>query len=491
MGSRWDNWPVPEEKQANDLLQQGIQCSEAGDVDRALQSLHEALALAPDHPVVHYNRGLVLQKVGRLEEALVDYRAATNSDPALTSAWVNQAFALIALGRYPQAIEAADWAIQQQNSEPSAWLAKGNALKGIHALGQAAEAFRQGVQLALEAKELKASLANTLRELGQVEESIVLLRETVVQFPDFAEAQRDLAHALLLNGEYLEGWKQNRWRWKTQSLAGGQRHQSIPEWTGQTLTGKRILLWDEQGFGDAIQFVRFVPWVAELGAEVVLEVQSGLVRLFQTVRGVTTVAARGEELPAVDYQVSLLDLGDVFKTDSFAIPNEVPYLEVLAEETKGEGLRVGICWAGNPMHDNDRNRSLNPELLQPVFSSEGIECHSLQVGVREVEAEGISGLTPLSFSPTDFFDTAKLIASMDVVISVDSAIAHLAGALGKEVWILLPFAPDWRWMLSGEDSLWYPSATLIRQNRAGNWGDPITKILQKLAVRLSESELSG
>ena len=481
---------MPEEKQANDLLQQGIQCSEAGDVGRALQSLDEALALVPGHPVIHYNRGLVLQKVGRLEEALVDYCAATNSDSTLTSAWVNQAFALIALGRYPQAIEAADRAIQQQDSEPSAWLAKGNALKGIHALGQAAEAFRHGVQLAPEAKELKASLANTLRELGQAEESIVLLRETIAQFPDFTEAQRDLAHALLLNGEYLEGWRQNRWRWKTQSLAGGQRHKSIPEWTGQTLTGKRILLWDEQGFGDAIQFVRFVPWVAELGAEVVLEVQPQLVRLFQSIQGVTTVVARGEKLPEVDYQVSLLDLGDVFKTDPFAIPNEVPYLEVLAEETKGERLRVGICWAGNPMHDNDRNRSLDPELLQPVFSSEGIECHSLQVGVPEVEAEGISGLTPLSFLPTDFFDTAKLIASMDVVISVDSAIAHLAGALGKEVWILLPFAPDWRWMISGEDSPWYPSATLIRQNRAGNWGDPITKILQKLAVRLSESDLS-
>ena len=142
------------------------------------------------------------------------------------------------------------------------------------------------------------------------------------------------------------------------------------------------------------------------------------------------------------------------------------------------------------MHDNDRNRSLDPELLQPVFSSEGIECHSLQVGAREVEAERVSDLTPLSFSPSDFFDTAKLIASMDVVISVDSAIAHLAGALGKEVWILLPFAPDWRWMLSVEDSPWYPSATLIRQNRAGNWGDPITKILQKLAVRLAEIELN-
>ena len=480
---------MPEDKQANDLLQQGIRCSEEGDVDRALQSLDDALALAPGNPIIHYNRGLMLQKVGLLEEALVDYRSATNSVPTLSRAWVNQAFALIALGRYTQAIEAADRSIQQQNLEPSAWLAKGNALKGIHALGQAAEAFRQGLQLAPEAKELKASLANTLRELGQAEKSIVLLRETIAQFPDFAEAQRDLAHALLLNGEYLEGWKQNRWRWKTQSLAGGQRHQSIPEWTGQTLTGKRILLWDEQGFGDAIQFVRFVPWISELGAEVVLEVQSGLVRLFQTVRGVSTVVARGEELPEVDYQVSLFDLGDVFKTDPFAIPNEVPYFDVLAQETKGERLRVGICWAGNPMHDNDRNRSLDPELLQPVFSSEGIECHSLQVGAREVEAESVPDLTALPFSPTDFFDTAKLIASMDVVISVDSAIAHLAGALGKEVWILLPFAPDWRWMLSGEDSSWYPSATLIRQNRAGNWGDPITKILQKLAVRLPKIEL--
>ena len=153
-------------------------------------------------------------------------------------------------------------------------------LRSLHAVGQAAEAFQAGIELAPTTGELNLSLANTKRELGQVPEAIQLLREVSVEHPEFAEAHRDLAHALLLNGEYLEGWRTNRWRWGTGSLRGGKRHQSIAEWTGQPLTGKRILLWDEQGFGDAIQFVRFAPWVTEMGAEVVLDVQPELVRLF-------------------------------------------------------------------------------------------------------------------------------------------------------------------------------------------------------------------
>ena len=472
---------MPVEDQANALLQQGIQHAEAGDVGQALESFAEALVIVPGNPVVHYNRGLVFQKAGRREEALNDYRVATGEDPNFTEAWINQAYTLVCLDRFDEALGAADRAIQLQGNAPSAWLAKGNALKGMHALGQAAEAFAQGVQeVAPEHRELKTSLANTKRELGQVAESISLLREIVVQFPDFAEAQRDLAHALLLNGDYLEGWKQNRWRWRTGSLIGGERHQDIPEWTGQTLTGKRVLLWDEQGFGDAIQFVRFVPWVVESGAEVVLEVQPELVKLFQTVKGVGSVVARGDVLPQVDYQASLLDLGDVFRTDSFAVPDEVPYLAVEPIAFNTARPRVGLCWAGNPNHDNDRNRSVTFELIRPWLNLDGIDFFNLQFCGRAKEAGKEPRLQSMPTKPNDFLVTAQFVASLDLVITIDSAMAHLAGALGKPVWVLLPFAPDWRWMLSREHSHWYPSAALFRQSIPGDWDVPLQKITEKL-----------
>ena len=476
----WDNWPVSEEKQANDLLKKGLKHAEFGDVGLALECFAKGLELVPRNPVIHYNRGLLYQQSGRESEALEDYWVAVGEDPGFTEAWINQAFTLISLCRFQEALDAANRAIELQNNSPSAWLAKGNALKGIHALGQAVDAFGQGLQFTPDHRKLRTSLANTMRALGQVEEAITMLREIVAQFPDFAEAQRDLAHALLLNDEYLEGWKQNRWRWQTDSLIGVDRHQGIPEWIGQTLTGKCILLWDEQGFGDAIQFVRFVPWVMQYGGEVVLEVQPELVRLFESVEGAATVIARGEDLPDIDYQVSLLDLGDVFRTETFAVPNEMPYINISPTEVADNKPRVGVCWSGNPNHVNDRNRSMNFDFVRSWLGLDGIDFFSLQIGDKAGEGKGAPRLQPMPSKPEDFLDTARFIGSLDLVITIDSAIAHLAGALGKTVWLLLPFAPDWRWMLSREDSPWYPSVMLFRQTAAGDWGYPVEKIFKKL-----------
>ncbi len=473
---------MPSEEKANKLLQLGIELAKAGEVDEALKLFRKALDIVPGNPVVNYNCGLAQQQAGSIEAAVIAYRAAIKVLPEFTEARINLSYALKLLGHFSEALEAAERAIQLDANEPSAWLAKGNALRGMHALGQAEEAFQAGVELAPTNGELKLSLANTKRELGQVPEAIRLLREVSADHPEFAEAHRDLAHALLLNGEYLEGWRTNRWRWSTGSLLGGKRHQSITEWTGQPLTGKRIVLWDEQGFGDAIQFVRFVPWVAEMGAEVVLEVQPGLVRLFETVEGVSAVFARGGTLPRVDYQASLLDLGDVFCTELSAIPNSTPYLHVerSAEKPDGDRPKVGLCWAGNPNHDNDRNRSLDLTLLEPLLDLPRIDFFSLQVGSQAGEAVPGSKLQKLPGELGDFLDTARFVAALDVVITVDSSIAHLAGALGQAAWVLLPYAPDWRWLLGREDSPWYPSTSLFRQSQPGDWGVPVQEMCKKI-----------
>ena len=438
----------------------------------------EALEVVPENPVVNYTRGLAQQQAGPIEAAIVAYRAATEVQPQFPEAWINLSQALKLLGRFSQATEAAEKAVQLDPTEPSAWLANGNALRGLHALGQAVDVFRRGVEVAPADGQLKVSLANTTRELGHVPEAIRLLREAVRAHPDFAEAHRDLAHALLLNGDYREGWAENRWRWDTESLHNAKRHQAIPEWKGQPLTGKRILGWDEQGFGDAIQFVRFVPWLAEMGAEVVLETQPQLVRLFETVNGVAEVIPRGGALPPVDYQVSLLDLGGVFCSDPTSIPNATPYLHVGKESrfAAADRMRVGLCWAGNPSHDNDRNRSMDFELLKPLLELPRIDFVSLQVG----QGAGEAGLKETLGNPVDFLETARLVTTLDLVITIDSSVAHLAGALGQAAWVLLPYGPDWRWMLGRDDSPWYPDATLFRQANPGDWSAPIREMCLKI-----------
>ena len=478
---------MPEQDRANALLQQGIERAKSGKIDEALRLFEEALEVVPENPVVNYNRGLAQQQAGSIEAAIVAYRAATEVLPNFTEAWINLSQALNLLGRYTAALDAAEKAVQLNPNQSSAWLAKGNALRGLHALGEAADAFRQGVEVAPADGQLKVSLANTTRELGQVPEAIQLLREAVGGHPEFPEAHRDLAHALLLNGEYREGWVENRWRWGTGSLQDAKRHQSIPEWTGQSLTGKRILVWDEQGFGDAIQFVRFVPWVAEMGAEVVLEIQPQLVRLFETVNAVGEVIPRGGAMPPVDYQVSLLDLGGVFCSDPPSIPNATPYLHAGRDSSPAaaDRLRVGLCWTGNPCHDNDRNRSLAFDRLKPLLELPRIDFVSLQVGTGAGEVLAAPSLKETLGNPVDFFETARLVTTLDLVITIDSSVAHLTGALGQAVWVLLPYGPDWRWMLGRDDSPWYPGATLFRQPEPGDWSCPIREISRKI-TNLSE-----
>jgi len=211
-----------------------------------------------------------------------------------------------------------------------------------------------------------------------------------------------------------------------------------------------------------------------------------LVRLFKTVEGVSAVFARGGTLPRVDYQASLLDLGDVFCTDLSAIPNTTPYLHVerSVEKFEGDRPKIGLCWAGNPSHDNDRNRSIDLTLLEPLLDLQEIDFFSLQVGSRAGEAVSGTKLRKLPGELRDFLDTGQFVVELDVVITVDSSIAHLAGALGQAVWVLLPYAPDWRWLLGREDSPWYPGTSLFRQGQPGDWSVPVKEISKKIAEKV-------
>jgi hypothetical protein len=309
--------------------------------------------------------------------------------------------------------------------------------------------------------------------------------------PDRAEAHYNAGLVRLRLGDFENGWRDYEWRWRKADWADKRRNFTAPLWLGaEPIEGKTILLHAEQGLGDTIHFARYVPLVARRGANVVLECQPELKNLLRDIDGAAQVIARGEVLPAFDRHCPLLSLPLAFAGALSTLPANVPYLRPPAERTAkwrarmpADGrLRVGVCWAGGSAHLNDRNRSIPLERFAALLSVSGVEFVSLQKDVGEAQAAILHqhGVVALGQEFSDFADTAAVVAMLDLVISVDTSVAHLAGAMGKAVALLLPFAPDWRWMLDRTDTSWYPTARLYRQAAIGDWDGPLTRLCQEL-----------
>jgi hypothetical protein len=300
--------------------------------------------------------------------------------------------------------------------------------------------------------------------------------------PDHAKAHLNRSLALLLTGELDEGWREYEWRFAVNVY---DRKFDRPLWSGEPLAGASILMHAEQGFGDTLQFVRYIPAVAERGGRVVLEVPGSLVRLARTVAGASEVVASGDPLPPFDCHCPLLSLPRVFKTNLATIPNVVPYLQVPAEAsadwtdriTATPGLRVGIVWAGTTVG------AIDLQLLQPLWEVDGVSWFSLQVGERSGDVSSLDGVKIADLSPwlVDFAETAAAVCRLDLVISVDTSVAHLAGALGRPTWLLVRYPPEWRWLLEREDSPWYPTARLFRQEKEEDWSGVAREVAAALA----------
>jgi hypothetical protein len=302
---------------------------------------------------------------------------------------------------------------------------------------------------------------------------------------------------LLREGEYLQGWQEYEWRLQRKDLTVQARRFTEPLWDGTPLHGATILSRAEQGFGDALQLVRYVPQLLAFGGEVIIECHPQLVSLFMEIPGVKAVYPFGGELPHFDCQLPMFSLPRVFQTTIATIPQKVPYLNVPPDRRRHwsqsipseEWFKVGLVWAGSRQHRNDACRSLSLAALQPLLQIEGISCYSLQLGParEELSAAAYAGkVVDLTDGIKDFADTAALVEQLDLVISVDTAVAHLAGALGKPVWILLPYASDWRWLRERDDSPWYPTARLFRQASPGGWDEPIGRVVKALAHDTAE-----
>lgn len=420
----------------------------------AEQLYRQILSKESNHAQATHMLGVVAYNVNRLEVAEQWMRRALSLDPQLGGCYGNLGLVLAAQGRDEEAISAYRKAIELLPNLPEAYNSLGNALQSQGEFQAAEECFRNALKIR----------------------------------PGIVQTHWNLAKLLLLQGKYQEGWQEYAWRTQLGDFNFVRKDFAQPQWDGKELRGKTILINTEQGFGDNIQFIRYLPMVRDLGAKILLGCQPELIRLFRGQFKIDQWVLASQRLPDFHVHSPLLSLPMVFRTRLDSIPARVPYLfpEGIAAErwkdrlTRLEGRRVGIAWAGKPTHLHDRNRSIELPMLSPLAQVPGISFVSLQAGEAARQPAGEMRLNSWTDDLQDFAETAALIANLELVITVDTAIAHLAGAMGKPVWVLLPFVPDWRWLLARTDSPWYPTMRLFRQKQAGDWTHPLEQVVQSL-----------
>ena len=468
-----------------------------GQIEEAMRYLRKALQLAPGMPEAQFNLAKILAQKGDLEAAIDHYQRAINHKPDYEKAYNNLGNALIDLGQIDAAIKNFHKAIEIKPNYVGALNNLGNALHTQNRIDEAIEIFKQAIHQTPDSAESYCHLANALKDRGEFETALGHYRQAMQIKPDFAEAHFNRSIVHLLKGDLLEGWKEYEWRlqrneWKTICA----QRASLPRWEGQSFAGKRLFVYDEQGYGDTLQFARYLPFVKDRGGEVIFETRRELIGLFKNFPGADNVIERQSyDRPAAEakFYISLLSLPGIFKTRLETIPNKIPYLFADTAKAKswhrwlGEsGFKVGVVWAGQPIHREDRNRSCALNQFAPLLEIPGVQLIGLQKGPaakqRFNQEEGKIHFANLGEELKDFTDTAGLIENLDLVISVDTAVAHLAGAMSKPVWVLLPFIPDWRWMMNREDSPWYPSMRLFRQKIKGNWDSAFQQIADELRV---------
>jgi tetratricopeptide (TPR) repeat protein len=461
----------------------------------ALASFDRALAVRPDYAEALYNRGVTLQELKRFTDALASYDRALAVRPDYAEALYNRGNALKELQRFDEALASFDRALAVRPEHPDTLNNRGNTLKELQRFDEALASFDRALVVRPGYAETLNNRGNTLKELKQFDAALASFDRALAVRPDYADAHWNESLVRLLTGDFVRGWKKFEWRWKNESLNPSPRNFAQPLWLGKNgIEGKTILLHSEQGLGDTIQFCRYVPLVAARGARVLLQVPESLRDLMASLAGVTQVIGPTSKLPDFDLHCPLLSLPLAFETRLDTIPSATPYLSASSESVRSWntwlGLkyrpRIGLVWSGSPAHKNDHNRSIKLRTLIQLLDIDATFV-SLQKDIRADDATLLndrSDLLHFGDKLKDFSDTAALISNLDLVISVDTSVAHLAGALAKPVWVLLPFLSDWRWLLDRDDSPWYPTALLYRQYAAGDWSGVVGHVGVELVKRL-------
>lgn len=463
-------------------------------LEEARSHYESAIRCKPEYADAHYNLANVLSYQGHAEQAVKEYELALHCDSMCFKAHNN-------LGNVYRSLDRPEDAVrhyrQVPECDPEFTDAYNNLGLALLSLGQHEEAIRS-IERTLALKPLMAEAhcnkGAVLHALNRIPEAIAAYRRALELKPGLAKATINLAMIELVLGDFASGWKNYEHRWNDAPLH--QRAFNCPQWKGEPLNGTRILLHAEQGLGDTLQFLRYVPIVQAAGGQVILEVQDRLMSLAAELPGVVEVVSWGSALPPFDWHCPLLSLPLAFGTTLDTVPANVPYLTVPeASRVKMEslawpetGLRVGLLWAGNPSFSRDpyRFRSVALELFQPLLQVEGVHWFSLQIGEPATALSGTpwaAKVVDLSNQVESMADTAAQIAKMDLVITVDTSVCHLAGALGVPVWVLMPFTPDWRWLQERPDTPWYPTMRLFRQPRPGDWEAVMHDVYAALKAR--------
>ena len=436
----------------------------AGRLAEAEESYRRAVELQPGHARAHNNLGCVLHMQGKLDAALAEYRKALDLDPGLPQA--NQNYASI--------------------------------VRDGEALQRAAQSYVRQTQANPRDAMAFTDLGNTWRELGRHREALAAYDRALSIDPELAEAHFSRSFVLLLLGDYAAGWKDYEWRWRIPAFNAPARRFAQAIWDGREVRGGTILLHAEQGLGDTLQFVRYAPLVAQRCAQVHLECQPELKGLMQGVAGVSRVVSRGETLPAFAAHAPLLSLPSIYGTTLDTVPWNGAYVHADAGRIAlwrdamppdAARLKVGLVWAGRPQQWDDRKRSISLSMLAPLAAAGGVTFYSLQKGAAAAEAGAPPAgmkLVDLSARIGDFSDTAALASLLDLVITIDTSVAHLAGAMGLPVWVLTAHAPDWRYHIGREDNPWYPTMRLFRQERDGDWPGAIGRVAAALQRRAAQ-----
>jgi tetratricopeptide (TPR) repeat protein len=460
--------------------------------DEAGASFDRAIAIDPGHADAYLSRGLVLKEMRRPDAALASYERAIAIKPDYVEAHCNRGNLLKKLGRWDAALASYDKAVSIKADSAEAHFGRGIVLHELGRFDDALSSYDKAVAVRPDYAEAHSNRGNTLTEFNRLPEALSAYEQALSVNSHYAPAHFNKAIALLLAGEFSRGWPEYEWRWKNEdgSVIHERRELRQPLWLGgESPAGKSVLLYGEQGLGDTIQFCRYAKLVADLNAHVILQVNEPLLKLLACLDGVSRLVARDGELPHFDYQCPLLSLPLAFKTTLDNIPSARGYLSGNPAKTAywrgrlGEAVkpRIGLAWSGNPNQKNDRKRSV--PLTQLISRLPGnVQYVCLQTEVRESDRRALLAHPEiLNFGDElDFENTAALCECLDLVISVDTSVAHLSAALGKTTWILLPFNPDWRWLLNRTDCPWYRAATLYRQQTTGDWNGALERMASDL-----------
>ncbi len=442
---------------ADELYKKGIELQDKGQIEEAISYYQKAIGQNPNHAGAYYNLGVAFQEKELIDQAILHYEIAIGLKQDFIDAHHNLGVAFKEKGQFDDALICFQRVLQLKEDHAGAYYNVGNVLV-------AKGSFDEAMKFYLKAIELE---------------------------PENADAHWNTALLNLLSGNFGEGWKGYEWRWKLKGVMAGRQF-SQPLWDGSDMNGRTILLYAEQGFGDTLQFIRYAPLVAKRGAKVAVECQKELTALLGNVKGIERIIPHGEALPEFDVHYPLLSLPLIFNTTLQNLPAEIPYISADPSLVLRWGARIasnngqfkiGLVWSGDPGLKNDSSRSCSLDIFSPLAHSDHITFYSLQKGEASAQANNPPKdmkLIDYAEEIKDFSDTAALIQNLDLVISVDTAVAHLAGAMGKPVWTLLPFVPDWRWMLNREDSPWYPTMRLFRQPAPGDWESVMNRIEEVL-----------